>query len=1138
MAQITINNISFDPEMHRPALAAARMLRTDSTDSNYILVQMRGPLTAEQQEQLAAAGAEVLEYVPEDTYLCRYRPSDLGPIRALPFVAWANVYMKELKVKAGLYARRPGATAALMTLGPLDHIEGTDPVTVDVVLQQGEDPEGLRNEIATAAAVDPASIDLGTRKLRLTTQRRHLPAVAAIDAVRHVEEFVPPKLANNVGRQILAVDPPLPPSPLPASNQIIAVCDTGLDTGVISTIHPAFTGRVNKLYALGRTTTSSDPNGHGTHVAGSALGDGTSTTLGKIQGTAPAAKLVFQSVLDSRGGLTGIPTDLTDLFDPPYTDDNARVHTNSWGSKVNGDYTTQSTELDTFVWDNRDLVICVAAGNEGSDALGTGKIAQGSLTAPGSAKNCITVGASENTRPSYAYGGVQPAQTYGDLWSTDYPVEPMKSAAIARKPAGIVPFSSRGPAKTNRFKPDVVAPGTAIISAKSTLAPVPTPSDWGATSDPLYMYEGGTSMATPLVAGCAAVVRQWLSGKLVNPPAGKPTAALVKAVLINTAVPLSGQFSPAECGTPPDNSQGYGRVNLAPLWGGDIYQPVVQDEDVALITGQQSTVTTVALPTLAGGVTLTATLVWTDLAGDSLQNDLDLTVEALDASGNVIPSAPVWHGNKPSGSTDFDRANNVEQVTWPNFPGATARLTITAHRTVQAQNFAVVYRVSTVTLPMVARVSFVDTSNARFDLYALPAPGQTFAPKGSSDPVPLSRFQTFSQADVNGDGVDEIVQIDWMGKKLTVFGQQSPYKMKSLQTGNFSIGNVSFLRGPGERFKTALSGGRIGEYIVFRADPESTGANYSEIFYVFGETSLGQYGLVEKVSIPVPANYMPVQFGVPWAIGKYSSNLNQIAVWWVAQASLDNGNQAYRPTAIGVIDNSGGHFALVGNALLSNNGTMMNSARPTANYAVAASLEGTGRQNFVLIYYDTKGSNQWVAKMAIYSWSSADNGMRLMTTVELADAYVPLDRGVGTTSSVTDGEGTVRFFAMTSGNATQQIIAIEQSSHDGSTFGPAGQVNVRVFGAGVSGFGQLSNTQAILNSLTSPNGGLFSFFPIPGDNAGSIIEFADRAGYGCKAQIYQFTAAGAIVSLTPSVMDLGRPEIVSSEMHVMTVQPK
>ncbi|KAK1146649.1 hypothetical protein N8T08_002722 [Aspergillus melleus] len=133
------------------------------------------------------------------------------------------------------------------------------------------------------------------------------------------------------------------------------------------------------------------------------------------------------------------------------------------------------------------------------------------------AKNCITVGACGTTRDG----------------SIDE----------------IADYSSRGPTTDGRIKPDVMAPGTKILSACSRARK----RDISAP-DQLWRLDTGTSMATPLVAGCVAVLRQILrTGGVV------PGAALLKAMLINGATILKN-----EEGQDIDrNSQGFGRVDLA-----------------------------------------------------------------------------------------------------------------------------------------------------------------------------------------------------------------------------------------------------------------------------------------------------------------------------------------------------------------------------------------------------------------------------------------------------------------------------------------------------------------------------------------------------------------------------------------------
>ena len=678
MSNITINGITVDPLTQARALASANLIANDASASDYILIQSKHPLDKAEKAELEGKGVVILEYVPDDTYMCEFTSTNLNDIRALPYVAWANVYMREFKLTpslAGLPSEpRVRSLLEAAVVRPARTLSRS-PKLVDIVLHENVEPNTVRQKIAAATRTDPADLQLSAHKARLTVQARFLSDVAALDEVRHVEEVYPCKLHNDVARKILNIDSQNPGTlGFEGEGQVVAVADTGFDKGSTTDVHPAFAGRVMKLYALGRPGKSNDPDGHGTHVCGSVLGDGHSTTLNtNIRGTAPKAKLILQSVLDTGNGLGGLPADLHDLFHAPYADDHIRIHTNSWGStKADGRYDQNARELDDFVWNRRDMVICFAAGNAGADANGDGQIDAQSVSPPGTAKNCITVGATENNRPTKNL-------TYGQGWPTSFPSDPIASDPVAKDVEGIVAFSSRGPTKDKRFKPDVVAPGSYILSTRSR---VTSSEGWELSSDPLYMFEGGTSMATPLVAGCVALVREYLAQKQ-NMPA--PSAALVKALLISGAHDVAGQYVPSEAGAIPNNAEGFGRVDMRATVGpfAENVQLILKDEGKQLDTGEEEHMT---VTVGAHATVLKVTLVWTDRPGETLQNDLDLIVKTANGTER--------HGNMLPASKKFDRVNNVEQVVWKRVSAGDVEIIVRAYRVSQfPQSYALVVRI-------------------------------------------------------------------------------------------------------------------------------------------------------------------------------------------------------------------------------------------------------------------------------------------------------------------------------------------------------------------------------------------------------------------------------------------------------------
>ncbi|RDK42432.1 serine peptidase [Aspergillus phoenicis ATCC 13157] len=667
MAIIEINGNTLDPQGQRPVLRAMNLESADATKSDFILIQSVEPLSNQQEEELEKLGVDIQEYTSQNTYLCGYKKTDLHPIRNLPFVSWANVYLDLFVIGSTL--KSSAATRGLLSFPSVP--KGRVPQTVDIIVHAGVDPksDAVLSEIAAAAHADPAALATGSTKIRLKVQSQYLESLAAIDKVKSILPVYAARLFNNRATKILGTPFEGPNSTqYEGEGQVVAVADTGFDQGSTTETHPAFSGRVRKLYALGdRDGNSDDPDGHGTHVCGSVLGDGFSATMGgRIRGAAPKANLVMQSLLDQKNGLRGIPNDLGELFWPPYRDDGARIHTNSWGSSSPGGwqlgYDPSGREIDTFIWKNKNMVILFAAGNDGIDADTNGIIDPQQIGAQAAAKNCITVGASENNRPEIRI-------SYGDQW----PSGPLTNDLMADNPGGMAAFSSRGPTCNQRVKPEIVAPGTAILSARSRRLLRPN-DDFGTSADPEWWFLAGTSMATPLVAGCVAVLRE----TLIKNKTKDPSAALIKALLINGAIELPGQYVPSEAGPSPNSNSGYGRVNLPNsvilpsqsdggyLEGRPLSQGMKEEKIVHIPAGRGGSDSSSAV----SGHVLKVTLVWTDPPGPNLQNDLDLIV--MDEIGTEK------HGNMGD-RPDFDRSNNVEQVVWTNLPPGDVKLVVRAY---------------------------------------------------------------------------------------------------------------------------------------------------------------------------------------------------------------------------------------------------------------------------------------------------------------------------------------------------------------------------------------------------------------------------------------------------------------------------
>ncbi|MBM7572346.1 S8 family peptidase [Aquibacillus albus] len=250
----------------------------------------------------------------------------------------------------------------------------------------------------------------------------------------------------------------------------IAIIDTGIYP------HNDLSGRITAFVDfINQESEPYDDNGHGTHCAGDAAGDG-SASSGQYVSPAPEANLIGVKVLNKMGSgsletvMQGVEWCID--FNANNPDQPIDIISMSLGSPAQQFGTEDDDPMVQIVeraWQDG-IVVCVAAGNEGPDSR--------TIASPGISDQVITVGALDD-----------------------------RNTPESRSDDEVASFSSRGPTIYGKTKPDILAPGVDIVSLRSP----------GSYLDKLqrqnrvgsdYFVLSGTSMATPICAGVVALILQ------------------------------------------------------------------------------------------------------------------------------------------------------------------------------------------------------------------------------------------------------------------------------------------------------------------------------------------------------------------------------------------------------------------------------------------------------------------------------------------------------------------------------------------------------------------------------------------------------------------------------------------------------
>ncbi len=266
-----------------------------------------------------------------------------------------------------------------------------------------------------------------------------------------------------------------------------------LDTGICKTsdfdnrilFFKDFVGGKKNMY---------DDNGHGVHISGIACGSGKSS-LGKYRGIAPEANIVMLKTLDNEGSGNGsdVLAGIQWIYEN-YKKYNIRIVNMSIGTRESGKNDPLVSAVEGL-WDNG-IVVVTAAGNNGPEPY--------TISSPGTSKKVITVGTSDDNENQYLKKN----------------------------------YSSRGPTRDCIIKPDILAPGSNIVSCKC--------------ADGQYKSLSGTSMSTPIVSGAAALLLEKYPNLVPDD---------VKYMLKLSADNLNQ----------PSNRQGWGLLNIEKLLNMEVF---------------------------------------------------------------------------------------------------------------------------------------------------------------------------------------------------------------------------------------------------------------------------------------------------------------------------------------------------------------------------------------------------------------------------------------------------------------------------------------------------------------------------------------------------------------------------------------
>lgn len=382
-------------------------LKGSDHEGGLIIVQADGTLNQTLQLRLKDAGFEVLEYLPENSWLVRGKASEAMKVEG---VTSATVFAPFFKLDPSI-----GTRAFKSEQRIVERNQGL--VRVAIYATRDSSPEIVRAEFDAVPGVSILHSNWnGTQYVFIATvPQTRVSSLASYDSVQFIHEASELVDRNNTVRWLMQSNTlnstPVYAAGLTGTGEIFGILDGKVDVNhsSFSDTNPIGPSHRKIVYYGGTLGL----NTHGTHVAGILAGD--AGVFDDRRGTAYQGK--FACSIEP----AYVEADIYNVF-LTHAGVGARIHTNSWGDDSTNIYTGMCRGIDSFVYDNEDNLVLFAITN----LLNVLKI-------PENAKNQLAVGAVR-----------------------DYPDQDSFSS-----------FSGLGPTADGRTKPEIVAPGAVITSSQA-----------------------------------------------------------------------------------------------------------------------------------------------------------------------------------------------------------------------------------------------------------------------------------------------------------------------------------------------------------------------------------------------------------------------------------------------------------------------------------------------------------------------------------------------------------------------------------------------------------------------------------------------------------------------------------------------